>query len=273
VARTRHQAPRRTLGAAARRADLANPQLVAQVIRRQEGWQEKAWALNASVPEIGQTVRWAGNLMSKLGLYVAWRDPAAPGADPQPVRDAAGVVVEGLDPTLVAQAEAELARLDTGWGGLPQLLRAIATQLDVAGEGYLVGWAERPGPVMMPDGSMVGEAAGPERIEMRSTSEVWRQGDEVSVGDTKATARILNDAAGDFIIRVWCPSPQYAERPDSPMVQLIDDGEVLQILTGQMRAEGLSRRSAGILLMPNEIEPVSYPEDVPGDPETGDDLT
>lgn len=259
-------APRRkaapVVTAAATRINLAERRIAQKQKAPTQPWQKEAWAYFREVPEVGYVVRWSGNAMAKLRLFVGTKPPGAPReAPPVPVDDDDSTI----RPDLATAAMEELERLRSPIGGQPQILKTINSNFEVVGECYLVGLGVGP----MPDGV---EPIGEEEWGARSTSEVDVRGGKYRLKDnpTDRQGRELEEPR-DAIIRLWEPDPEWSNLADAPMRQLLGDLRALQVLSNQVIAEGLSRHNAGLLLIPNEItsgppDP-TIPEDDLGTPQ------
>jgi hypothetical protein len=230
-------------------------------------WQAEAWTFYDEVGEVKYACSIAGNALAKLRLFVAIRPADDPEGDPIPLLTHAQE--EHVSPDLAVAAEAELARLGGG-AGIPELLRSLNVNLEVAGELWLVGWDERS----------PGEPGGPkpETWEVRSVSEVTWQGQgpdrRARVQAPEQPARDI-DAERDAIIRVWVRHPRYGELADSNLRGVLADCRALLALEQQSIAEARSRMGAGGFTVPNEltITPVGAgqgdappPDDPEGDP-------
>lgn len=232
-------------------------------------WQAEAWDYFDSVPEVKQTVIYLGNAMAKLRLYVAVRPE--PSDQPIPVADATtGTPAEGdqpavppavvLPPQLVADAEAELARLHGPTGGQGDILRAVNANLEVAGEAYLVGYGERTTTRTDPATLLTTTVKTPERWEVRSVSEVEfkrppRLGEppEVVIHDAPKDVGTALDPEQDAVIRLWQPHPRFKSWADCSLKGGLNDCAVLKVLAQQAIGEGWSHLNAGFMCAPNGL--------------------
>jgi hypothetical protein len=221
----------------------------ATVPRGAAQWQAEAWTMFDEVGEVKYACNLAGDAMARLRLFVAVRPGDQPDTDPVPVLSAAED--EGLDPELASAAAAELGRLGgTGTGQLPELLRSLNINLEVAGELWLVGWAER--------GPFEPFGPAPETWAVHSVSEVqWSAAAaggrrSAKVAAPEQTPRTV-DPDRDAIIRVWVRHPRYGDLADSNLRGVLSDCRALLVLEQQAIAEARSRMSAGAFTVPNEL--------------------
>lgn len=270
--RSRGHQQSQTLVAAAKRITLNDSKLSKGKTRTRVEWQDEAWAYFDEVPEIKYSVRFLGNAMAKLRLFVGVIPAEAePDADPVPVNDGTSDVPQPL----AAAAIAELDRLRSQIGGQAAIQARMNMNLEVAGELYLIGWGAQDA-VGVP-GSSDYRAPIPEDWQVGSVKEVEVKGGKwvvkSSANDSKGRELNLGsdtEPGRDTIIHLWEPHPAWQNQADCAMRGVLNDAKTLQVLTQQQYAEGLSRQSAGILLIPNELStgPASSsdPEDDDGEP-------
>lgn len=254
--KSKHAEPR-VLVAAARRVPLDDSKAAKKAAGKRADWQEDAWAYFDLVPEIKYATWFLGNAMAKLRLFVATADPEDPTAEPIPVDDERSPISTAV----ATQAQYELARLAGGGGGggsnsLGEILREANMNLEIAAEGYLVGFGARID-------EETGREISPERWEIKSVSEVETKDARLPDG-RKATTVVLDgpgDQAGtpldpdlDTAIRFWQRHPRWGSTPDCSMRGVLDECETLLVLSRQARAESRSRLPAGILVTPAEFD-------------------
>ncbi len=249
-----------TLTAAAKRVDLRNPKdAKAQAAKRQD-WFDDAWLYFDTIPLIKESIRYRGNQLGKVRLFVAVDNPDDPDGDPVPV----SAPESGVPESVAAAAEEELDRLKSALGGQPEIMRMLDMNLEVVGICYLVGRGERTEKVTQRDGS-VQEVIEPEDWMIRSVSEV-----EVK-GSGEATRYVIksdpNDTKGtpldpelDTIMRIWLRHPQWSNMPDCAMRALLDECRLLTVLCQQLLAHSLRALNAGILTVPNQLAPKGAPD-------------
>lgn len=232
-------------------------------LRRRE-WQTDAWDYFDNVGEVKHAVRYVGNAMGKLRVF--------------PAVDVDGVPVPVTDPNsqvpkaVADAAVAELERLRSPRGGQSEILRVLSMNLEVAGEGFIVGFAERTTTIRV-EGQDV-PVTEPEEWDVRSISEVEGKAGAYKVVDPEDHADRQGRAvtADDTLIRVWQRHPRYASAPDCALGGLLADCEALHTLSLLIIGDSNSKRNNGFLLVPNEITFGSASRnDVGGDEEDGED--
>lgn len=218
-----------------------------QASKRAE-WQSEAWEYFDDVPEIKYSTWYSGNVISKLRLFVAVQ-PDDLDASPIPATDPAS----GIPIALAQRAEAELARLHGELGGLPEILRSLNMNLDIAAEAYLIGIGPRERVETDPnDPGVELVIVEPEDWFVASIDEVKIESDTYKYENLDGKWVEL-DAERDTIIRVWQRHPRTRNKPDNNMRGILSDCEALLLLTNQVKAEAKARQNAGILTVPNEL--------------------
>jgi hypothetical protein len=255
--------------AAARQVRLTDRKLAAQQGSKVAPWQTEAWDYFDAVPEIKESVRYRGNQLGKVRLYVAVDNPDDPQGEPVPVSDPDS----GVPPAVAAAATAELDRLRSVVGGQPEVLRMLDMNLEVAGECWLVGLGERTEMVKQRDGTTE-PVVHPEDWVIRSVSEVTQQDGvyKLRAGPSDAHPRELNEER-DTIIRIWTRHPQWSEQADSAMRGLLGECRTLQVLTQQVQAHAYRALSAGFLTVASELSfGPADPTKAEGEGNEGDEL-
>lgn len=237
---------RRTLRASASKLQLDDKKTLQTQWQKRQEWQDEAWAYFDDVPEIKYSVWYEGNVMAKARWFVGWRDPDNPESDPIPITDPK--IASKINAAVAEAARLELRRLTGPLGGITEIVRELNMNLEIAAEGYLVGFGERTVTV---DGV---ETVTPEEWDIKSVSEVNKQGDEIKIlssfDDQKP--RVL-DPKFDTIIRIWQRHPRWSMQPDCNMRGVLSECEALVLLSNQVKAEAKSRMSAGYFTLPNEL--------------------
>lgn len=214
-------------------------------------WQEEAWGVFDDVPEIKYSTWFMGNVMAKARLYVAVVNAADPEADPIPATDPQS----GIPIALANRAQLELERLNGELGGQPEILRALNMNLEITGEGYIVGIMPREENLEDLDGNVVGTTFSAESWGVFSISQV-KQKDGTYVllmrPDDKAPAK-LDPLLDPEPIRVFQRHPRFSLEADCTLRGALSDCEALVLLSNEIKAVAKSAMSAGFLLIPNEL--------------------
>lgn len=250
-----------TLTAAAKRINMGDPTSAKRDAAKTKPWHAEAWGYFDEVPEIKESIRYRGNQLGKVRLFVAVQNPKDPSADPIPASDPDS----GVPANIAAAADAELARLRSRMGGQAEIMRMLDMNLEVVGEAYLVGYGERA-EVVDPVSGLTTQEGAAEDWMIRSVSEVEFKGSGQSAKvmvkadptDTKGTPL---DPEQDTIMRIWLRHPQWANVADCSMRGLLGECRQLQVLCQQQLAHSYRALSAGILTVPNEVANVG-----PADP-------
>lgn len=232
-----------------------------------DAWQTAAWDYFDEVGEVKYAFYVMANTCSRIRIYPGViTDPARP---PQHVDE-----VADLTPGLADCANAAMRRLASGPGGIPTLLRDLALNLCVPGEGYLVQVPERIGSELPETWAIYSSDA----VKVDSQGNVALK---LSPHDRISDYVTLPKTA--FVGRIWRSHPRYANEADSSMRGLLGLLEELMLLNRTVRATARSRLNAGLLYLPDGLsiarsEATPYTDDLdetPGaDPAiagTGDD--
>lgn len=199
-------------------------------------WQQQAWSYYDQIGEVRYGARFFGNSLSRLRMYVGWREDLSAPVVPLDLDD----LPAGVDARQLQVASDSVARLHNTDGSLSNLLRQFGVNLFVAGEAYLVGRTD-------PD-------TRTERWEVLSVDQMvwhenrWKIREDVSDTPDKYVDLSPDD---DVVVRVWQPHPRFAAQADSPMRAVLPLCEELLLLSASVRASALSRMSAGVLLLPD----------------------
>ncbi|MGH9095690.1 MAG: hypothetical protein ACRDXE_11060, partial [Acidimicrobiales bacterium] len=126
------------LVASAARLNLNDRRAIETTRARRQAWQSEAWDYYDEIGEIGYTLGFLSNLMSKLRLYPAVRPD--PDSSPVPVDHEDAKVT----PETALLAVQTLARLRSAQGGQSAILREMSLNLEVTGECYLHGHEDKP---------------------------------------------------------------------------------------------------------------------------------
>lgn len=242
---------RQGLRASAQRFPLKGKTVGNAKIKTRE-WQTEAWDHFDEVPEIKYSTWYMGNVMAKVRLFPAVRPPGDPEATPIPASDPAS----GLPAGAAARAQAEIDRLTSPHGGRAEIVRALNMNLEIAAEGFLIGFGPRETPILDPTTKeQVGVELIPEEWGIYSISQLEEKGGNYSVKlrpDDKDPRKLDPNLDSDPI-RIWQRHARWTLEADNNMRGVLGECESLVLLQNSIKAEAKSRMSAGYLLIPNEL--------------------
>lgn len=212
--------------------------------RQSSAWQDDAWGMYDAVGEIKygfNLVAWA---ISRCRIYAAVL-PDEGGGDPTEAHEQMD-----LTPGLADAATRALNRLGTG-PHKSELLRALALNLQVAGECWLV---QQPRSVF---------ADRPERWSIKSVNEL--RVDSAGAFTLLRAPNSTQDAeelpANAYVARLWKNHPRYSENADSSMIGVLDKCDELLMLDRMIRSVARSRINAGILAISENFSLLDDPDD------------
>ena len=230
-----------------------------------ERWQDEGWDLYDEVGELRFVANSLANSISRARIFAA----RLPMGDDEP----APVNTDDEDTTTDDVLAATTVRAIGGGAlGRSELMRRLAVQMFVPGDGYIVGL---PGGIL--DGSTPREDASPE-----DALPVQGEDDSISLTDLDWHALSVNEVTfrgetlvlriGDedreinandaIVVRVWRPHPRRWWAADSPVRANLP---VLRELVGLTKHVGASIDSrlagAGLLVLGNSVEVVSASTD------------
>lgn len=250
----------RSLTAAATRpARAATSAAVTSPAPGSRSWQAEAWA---AYDEVGEERFLASTLAGRLSqarLYVQHKPSQGPHSslrdDPTDVTDTASTRTAQL-------AEAVLAALGASQQDLGQMLQRLATNLFVAGEGWLVGVPRHVIDAAAPSAAPVVTAPSPDPaltdlvwrvLAVTEVSSVGRDGRTVRLNlGTDGSAPVEVSADEVYMVRVWRPHPARYWEADSPTRACLPILRELIGLTRHISAQIDSRLAgAGILVVPS----------------------
>jgi hypothetical protein len=222
-------APNAIVGAA-RRVNLKRRSEVESIRDRSSSeWQNLAWRHFDEIGEIKFAFNYFSSIASRVRLFAGFQEEASD--TPAPIGE-----VGNLDRSLVQAARYELAKLDKGRGGQPNLIRSMVINILVAGECYLVGdhdsWA------------------------IRSTSELeFEQGGKIRLRLSREKRKNTSDYLPDdtFVARIWRTHPQYSDDADSSLKGVSRACDELLLLDRIINAAGASKLNAGMLYVADEL--------------------
>lgn len=196
-------------------------------LRTIESWQAESWGYYDNLGEYRYAVEWKSAMLSRVRLYAA---ELVPGQD-EPVR------IE--DPNHIAVRA--MTSMAGGVAAQAQLMASLSTQLDVPGEGYLIGETFN----------------GVESWTVRSVDEVRAQrGFYEVVRDDSASGELSwrSLAPNSLVSRVYRPHKRWSFMADSPARAARVTMRELEMVNRHILAQYLSRlASAGIAVFPDEV--------------------
>ena len=257
AAASRPAAPSRT--SAARSASRSAPSSRPQTSPGTRSWQAEAWA---AYDEVGEERFLASTLAGRLSqarLYVQHKPATGPHSS---LRDDETDATDTAPTASATLAEAVLAALGASQQDLGQMLQRLATNLFVAGEGWLVGVPRHVIDEVSPSSAPAVTAPSP---DPSLTDLVWRVlavTEVSSVGSDGRTVRLnlgtdgsapVEVSAGEvYMVRVWRPHPARYWEADSPTRACLPILRELIGLTRHISAQIDSRLAgAGILVVPS----------------------
>uniref|UniRef100_A0AAU8B0G3 Portal protein n=1 Tax=Dulem virus 38 TaxID=3145756 RepID=A0AAU8B0G3_9CAUD len=221
-------------------------------------WQAEAWA---AYDEVGEERFLASTLAGRLSqarLYVQHKPATGPRSS---LRDGETDATDTAPSRTAALAEAVLAALGASQQDLGQMLQRLATNLFVAGEGWLVGVPRHVVEEVSPSGVPAVTAPSPDPA---LSDLVWRvlavtevstvgSGSRIRLNlGTDGSAPVEVDPASVYMVRVWRPHPARYWEADSPTRACLPILRELIGLTRHISAQIDSRLAgAGILVVPS----------------------
>jgi hypothetical protein len=195
------------------------------LLRKPDNWQTEAWGYYDDLGPFRYAVEWKSAMLSRVRIHAARLQPG----EDEPVRADNGTAVDLM------------TAFGGGAVGQAQLMAELATQLDVPGEGYLIG-------------ETVG---GVETWCVRSIDELQAKNRHFEVMDENSaiSGTRWRPLAGDSLpVRVWRPNKRYHHLADSPARAARSTMRELELVNRHILAQYLSRlASAGVLVMPDEV--------------------
>lgn len=237
----------RAITASAERVNLKSAKEVQAIAKRQKSdkWQYDAWSYYEYIPEVHYSANLIADVLSRINVYPAYVDDTS--KTPSSIKNMQkDVVAEELQ----REAINAMRLLETGTGGSSGVLRAMALNLFVSGECYLV--KEPP------------TYSRGERWQIRSVHElhISNDGRQFSLKtrrDTKDTD-LIPVGAQAYAARMWHNHPQYSDEADSSMRSVLDLCDQLLLVSRQERVHARSALNNGILFIPDELSDLSSPD-------------
>lgn len=188
-------------------------------------WQEEVWDHYDSLGEFRYAIDWKSEMVSRVRLRAA---RTVPGQDEPEVTD------EGIPAQLIME-------LGGGVGGQSEMLASLSTQINVPGEGYLVGESFN----------------GANVWSVRSADEIRVRNKQYEVIDDEKSVRRLYWRPlpeDSLVVRIWKPHRRYRYLADSPARSMRSTMRELELVNRKIQAQYLSRlASAGVFVIADEI--------------------
>lgn len=202
---------------------------IQRLAMRKEKWQQDAWEMYDNVAEFGYGVDVLADTIARLTLFVAKR-PKDPTEVPSPMEE-----INQLD-------EQVLAPLASPVSGHGDLLRALAQNLLVPGECFLMGRNARTPSV-----------AEPAMWDVYSTEEVKADSSgQVKIRTAKDWELVTETK--DRLTRIWIRHPRNGQLAHSAARRLLDIGEEILLIQRTIRAAARSRiASNGLLFLSSKL--------------------
>ena len=220
--------------------------------RPASAWQNASWGYFETISAIHFGLSLMGQLLSRVRIYAGVVNDA--GSPPVDAKEFLKSFTDrGLTPAVMTELLTEAQQLvnDLFQRTGPQMLREMALGLSVPGEFYLVkrpaphGWVVVSSDELIASGDGVGYKL---KLDRSSRSTLQGGSNEIELpGDT-------------FIARIWRSHPRYSSEPDSSMLGVLDECELLTVLNQTMRSLLRSRMNAGIVFIPDGLVGVNTEE-------------
>lgn len=240
-----------------------------------EKWQDEGWDLYDEVGELRFVANSLANSISRARIFAA----RLPMGDDAPASISGDGEEDTADDLLAAQT---VQAIGGGALGRGELLRRLAVQLFVPGDGYMVGLPEG----LLDDAAPVDDdptmglpAEGKDEIGLADLSWHVLSVDEVTFRGGKLVLRIGNEdreVSHDeaIVVRVWRPHPRRWWNADSPVRANLPVLRELVGLTKHVAATIDSRLAgAGLLVLGNSVEVVSGATEDPTGDADGDEVS
>lgn len=150
-----------------------------------ETWQPEAWRFYHCTPELHFIAEYIASACSRVRLYVAEVDSTGRVGDEVDTAE-----IQAIGDTLFGNPAAKA-----------EALRAIAINLTIAGECYIIGKARRT-------------EFDPDEWFIASTTELRRRQGAITVNLGTGVEKLI--PGSDIVIRLWNPDPERRMYPDSP---------------------------------------------------------
>ena len=206
-------------------------------------WQKAAWDYYDELGEVKFAFGLKGSIMSRVRLYPALvTNPSEPPTATRDISDEfdlAGLNAESVTSALEV-SETALDELNSAYlGGLSEMMRVFAINVDVAGELFLVR-----------DDDRYIIASVEELTAGDSRSYRLKQSRDSGSG-TRSKGKVLTKDT--YVARIWRAHPRWSKEPDSTMLGVLTQCEKLSLLDRTIRTTARSRMNAGLVFIPDGI--------------------
>lgn len=240
--------PLSSLVASAQR--ITSESMKGRVFQPAQDWQQDAWEMFDLVGEHRYLTTTLAGRLSQARLYVG-RRPAVETDDPEPIDE--------------PEIQAVLEAFGKTSAGRSQLMKRMAVNMSVAGDGWFVGIpprllpvSERPHDVdQIPGGTSLDDTEPADLAwRMLSVSEVGSRGEEIELTfGTGPSDKVTVNPDDIYLVRVWNPHPRRWWEADSATRANLPVLRELVGLTMKIAAQVDSRLAgAGVFIVPQSAK-------------------
>lgn len=230
------------LVAAARQMSDGTNKLNRPTIPSYQSWQAEAWAYYDSLGEFRYAIEWKAEMISRVRLRVG---------EILPGQDEPRILNEGPAADLINE-------LCGGIGGQSEMLSSMATQINVPGEGYVLG-ETRNGVNQWSVKSVDEIRVRRAKDKLSGKETLYETIDEDTSDNTVQNWRPVDPES--LLIRVWRPHKRFHHVADSPARSTRSTMREIELVNRKIQAQYLSRlASAGVFVVPDEVTFPTRPE-------------
>lgn len=195
-----------------------------------DSWQRETWDYYDALGEFRYAIDWKAEMASRVRLRAG---RLIPGQDEPAFED-------------VGPAAELISELGGGIGKQSEIMESLVTQINVPGEGYLVGETV--------DGIDRWTVRSNDEIRLNRGTQRYEVIDEVRSMASAGGIKWRELGSESLVARVWRPHKRYRYLADSPARAMRPTMRELELVNRKIQAQYMSRlASAGVLLMPNEV--------------------
>lgn len=203
-------------------------------------WHSRAWDFFDANADLHRGYTIKANTIARVRMFGAWQ--ANPDDEPVPLDEALAsdkIDTGGLEQWMVDATNDALFRVQAHDGGQPEIQRLLALNLDVPGDGWLLGRDDG-----LREDWMVYSV---EQVKFESGG--WR------LYDSPGSGRGESIGPDDILIRIWRKHPRFPRASDSAFRALLDLLEQQHLLSAEVTAAASSRLAgAGVWLLDSRID-------------------